>query len=59
MRRMPETSVILWPAAALLAAVVLHAIAPRRAPLTYLGPAATTVLLLALPVVYVATIWSH
>lgn len=56
---MPETAVILWPAAALLAAVVLHAIAPRRAPLTYLGPAATTVLLLALPVVYVATIWSH
>lgn len=55
---MPGT-VFLWPLAALLAAVGLHSIAPRRAPLLYLGPAATTVLLLALPVVYVATIWSH
>jgi len=49
----------LWPIAALLAAVGLHSIAPHRAPLLYLGPAATTVLLLALPVAYVATIWSH
>ena len=50
---------LLWPVAALLAAVGLHAVAPRRAPLLYLGPAATTVILLALPIAYVATIWSH
>lgn len=50
---------LIWPAATLLAAVCLHAIAPRRAPLAYLGPAACTVLLLALPVTYVAMIWSH
>lgn len=50
---------IFWPLAALLSAVGLHAIAPRRAPLAYLGPAACTVLLLALPAVYVAMIWSH
>lgn len=50
---------IICPLAALLAAAGLHAIAPRRTPLLYLGPAACTVLLLALPVVYVATIWSH
>lgn len=50
---------LLWPIAALLAAVGLHAVAPRRAPLLYLGPAATTVILLALPIAYVATIWSH
>lgn len=49
----------LWPIAAFLAAVGLHSIAPRRAPLLYLGPAATTVLLLALPIAYIATIWSH
>lgn len=49
----------LWPIAALLAAVGLHSVAPRRAPLLYLGPAATTVLLLALPIAYIATIWSH
>ena len=48
-----------WPIAALLSAVGLHAIAPRRAPLLYLGPATLTVLLLAVPLVYVATIWSH
>ena len=48
MRHMPETAVLLWPLAALLSAVGL-----------YLGPAVCTVLLLALPVAYVATIWSH
>jgi len=58
-RHMPETAVVLWPAAAVLAAVGLHLIAPRRAALLYLGPAACTVALLALPIVYVATIWSH
>lgn len=50
---------LLWPLAVLLSAAGLHALAPRRAPLAYLGPAACTVLLLALPAVYVATIWSH
>ncbi len=50
---------VFWPVAVLLSAVGLHAVAPRRAPLLYLGPAACTVLLLALPVAYVATIWSH
>jgi hypothetical protein len=50
---------LLWPVAALLGAVGLHALAPRRAPLAYLGPALCTVLLLALPIAYVATIWSH
>lgn len=50
---------LIWPLAALIGAAGLHAIAPRRAPLLYLGPAACTVLLLALPVAYVATIWSH
>lgn len=50
---------IICPLAALLGAVGLHAIAPRRAPFAYLGPAACTVLLLALPITYVAIIWSH
>jgi hypothetical protein len=50
---------VFWPVAVLLSAVGLLAVAPRRAPLLYLGPAACTVLLLALPVAYVATIWSH
>jgi len=50
---------VLCPLAAVLAAVGLHAVAPRRAPLLYLGPAACTVILLALPIAYVATIWSH
>lgn len=49
----------LWPIAAFLAAVGLHAVAPRRAPLLYLGPAACTVALIALPIAYVATLWSH
>lgn len=47
------------PIAALLAAVGLVRVAPRRAPFLYLGPPACTVLLLALPIAYVATIWSH
>ncbi|MFG3090665.1 hypothetical protein ACGGAI_23875 [Streptomyces antibioticus] len=49
---------VIWPTAAFLAAVGLHLIAPRRAPLAYLGPAACTVLLLTIPTLYVATIWS-
>lgn len=48
-----------YPILALLAAVGLHHLAPRRAPGLYLGPAVCTVLLLALPTLYVATIWSH
>jgi len=49
---------ILWPMAALLAAVGLHAVAPRRAPLLYLGPAACTVALITLAVASVTAIWS-
>jgi hypothetical protein len=48
-----------WPIAALLAAVGLHHVAPHRAPLLYLGPAACTTALIALAAVYVAAIWSH
>jgi hypothetical protein len=46
------------PIAALLAAAGLHALAPRRAPLLYLGPAACTVALIALAAAYTAAIWS-
>lgn len=48
-----------WPVAALLSAVGLHALAPRRAPLLYLGPAALTAALISAATLYVATIWSH
>lgn len=50
---------LIWPMAALLGAVGLHAIAPRRAPLLYLGPAVCTVALITLAGLYVALIWSH
>lgn len=50
---------LLWPATALLGAAGLRAIAPRRAPLLYLGPAACTVALIALAAAYIALIWSH
>ena len=50
---------LVWPVAALLGAAGLHAIAPRRAPLLYLGPAACTVAVLALATLYGAAIWSH
>jgi hypothetical protein len=50
---------LIWPLAALLGAVGLHAIAPRRAPLLYLGPAAYTVALIIIAVAYAAAIWSH
>jgi hypothetical protein len=53
------TALVFWPMAALLGAVGLHAIAPRRAPLLYLGPAACTVALITLAVTYVTAIWSH
>ncbi|MFC8361116.1 hypothetical protein ACFUIY_14735 [Streptomyces griseorubiginosus] len=38
----------LWPLAAILAAVGLHSIAPRRAPLLYLGPATGTAVFICL-----------
>lgn len=44
---------------AVLAAVGLHRLAPHRDPGRYLWPAFSTVILLALPTVYVASIWSH
>lgn len=56
---MSLTALIFWPVAACLGAAGLHALAHRRAPLLYLGPAACTVAVLALATVYVATIWSH
>ena len=48
-----------FPLAALLAAVGLYSIAPRRTPLLYLGPATFTLAVLAAASLYVATIWSH
>ncbi|MCI3271411.1 hypothetical protein [Streptomyces cylindrosporus] len=50
---------ILWPVLAALSAAGLLAIAPRRAPLLYLGPAACTVALITLAVAYAAADWSH
>lgn len=50
---------IFWPMAALLGAAGLHAIAPRRAPGLYLGPAVRTVALITIAAVYVAAVWSH
>lgn len=48
-----------WPILAALSAAGLYAVAPRRAPLLYLGPAACTVALITLAVTYVAAVWSH
>jgi hypothetical protein len=50
---------LLWPLAALLAAAGLYTVAPRRAPLLYLGPAACTVALITLAAASVAAVWSH
>lgn len=47
-----------WPIAMLIGALGLHHVAPRRAPLLYLGPAACTTALIALAAAYVAIIWS-
>ncbi|WP_192583330.1 hypothetical protein [Streptomyces albicerus] len=44
---------------ALLAAAGLCVIAPRRTPRSHLLPAARTVALIALAVIYVVAIWSH
>ncbi|WP_157876998.1 hypothetical protein [Streptomyces graminilatus] len=48
----------IWPIAAFLSAVGLHALAPRRTPLLYLGPAACTLALITLAAAYVAAVWS-
>jgi hypothetical protein len=53
------TALVFWPLAVLLGAAGLHAIAPRRAQLLYLGPAACTVALITIAVAYTAAIWSH
>lgn len=50
---------VVWPMAMLFSAVGLHAIAPRRAPFLYLGPAACTVALITFAVLSVTAIWSH
>lgn len=50
---------VLAVAAVLGAGAVLHALAPRRAPLLYLGPAARTVAVITAATLYVAIIWSH
>lgn len=59
MRHVPETAVILWPLAALLSAAGLRALAPRRAPGLYLGPAVCTVAVTTIAAVYVAAVWSN
>lgn len=46
----------LWPIAAILAAVGLHSVAPRRAPLIYLGPAAGTAVFICLCAAFAATV---
>ncbi|MBZ6258845.1 hypothetical protein KVH22_25350 [Streptomyces olivaceus] len=51
--------IVLWPLAALLAALGLRALAPRRAPGLYLGPAVCTVTVLFIAVAYTAAVWSH
>jgi hypothetical protein len=51
--------VIIWPFLALLGAIGLCTVAPRRAPLLYLGPAACTVALITLAVTAVTALWSH
>jgi hypothetical protein len=50
---------LLWPIAAVLGAAGLCVIAPRRAPLLYLGPAVCTVTLITLAAASVAAVWSH
>ncbi|MFE2712249.1 hypothetical protein ACFXKI_09725 [Streptomyces mirabilis] len=51
--------VLVWPLAALLGGAGLHVIAPRRAPLLYLGPAARTVAVITTATAFVAAVWSH
>lgn len=52
-----QAASLLWPLAALASALGLRALAPRRAPGLYLGPAVCTALLLALPAIYVAALF--
>lgn len=49
---------LIWPLAVLVGAVGLRAMAPRQAPLLYLGPAAGTVLLITLATASVVALWS-
>jgi hypothetical protein len=49
---------LVWPTAALLAAVGLRALAPRRAPGLYLAPALCTLAVLTLAATYIAAVWS-
>ncbi|MEU6497552.1 hypothetical protein ABZ890_45605 [Streptomyces sp. NPDC046984] len=53
------TTWIFWPMAALLGAIGLHALAPRRAAGLYLGPAARTVAVITAATLFVTAIWSH
>jgi hypothetical protein len=50
---------VLAVAAVAVASFLLYAVAPRRAPLFYLGPAARTVAVITAATLYVAIIWSH
>lgn len=50
---------IVWALSAFLAAVGLHAIAPRTYRAEHLSSAARTVAVIALAVAYVAAVWSH
>ncbi|MEU8555944.1 hypothetical protein AB0C80_18410 [Streptomyces anthocyanicus] len=51
--------IALWPLAAILAALGLRVLAPRRAPGLFLGPAACTVTVLFIAVAYTTAVWSH
>ncbi|MEW2451217.1 hypothetical protein AB0896_27290 [Streptomyces parvulus] len=51
--------IALWPLAVLLAALGLRALAPRRAPGLYLGPAACTALFICTLAALPAAVWSH
>lgn len=56
---MSVLAAVIWPMLALLAAAGLCVIAPRRTGGSYLIPAARTVAIIALAVIYIAAIWSH
>ncbi|NUO43754.1 MAG: hypothetical protein HOV82_17160 [Streptomyces sp.] len=50
---------IVWPLSMVLAAAGLCVVAPRRAPLLYLGPVTCTVAFITLAAASVAAVWSH
>lgn len=52
-----SAALALCPLAAVLSALGLHALAPRRARFLYLGPASCTTALLALAALYVAALF--